>query len=462
MPVKLNLVNWSGADSANFVVGGLKDQPIAAIIREIVSMGFNGVQLSWSEQMWQANPVVSASELTANGQFIGKRARTIFEAVTADLTAAGLMVVLDNRSSDAGACCGSTEDTLWYTPGYPEAQWLADWRSMSAAFRNIPQVIGADLRTDPRGAATWGGSPADDWHAAAQRGGDAVLSADPHMLIFVEGTDGGDLSGVASLPVVLSLPGHVVYSARSFSSAVTSYDKWVSAIQGRWGYLAGSEPLLVGEFGTCSSADTCVDSADPGQPGEWFTIFMRYLATRNLSSAYWALGSLLNKGWNGVALPPLLSALQAAQPPCPAGSLAGGTYYIRNARSHDDIDIPDSTSRQGTGLIEWTPDNRVNQRWQLTRLTCDLYSVMSVMDGESLSIRGQSTAQGAKVDQTRYSALGSQQFVITQNAPGDYSITNVNSDEPVEVPGSAARKGMLLDQSAATGGANQQWRFIGA
>jgi endoglucanase len=459
--VKLNLVSWSGTQTQDFVVGGLKSQPIAGIIRQIVSMGFNGVRLPWSEQMWQSNPVVSTRLLTANRQFIGKHARTIFDAVVQDLAAAGLMVMLDNQSSEAGGCCSSSGDTLWYTPAYPESQWLADWKAMAAAFRNLPQVIGADLRSDPRGAATWGGSPADDWHAAAERGGDAVLSADPRMLIFVEGTDGGtDLSGAGSQPVILSAPGRLVYSVRSSSSAVTSYDRWASTIQGRWGYLVGSEPLLVGEFGTCSSADTCVDSANPAQPGDWFTIFMRYLATHNLGSAYWALNGLLNNRWSGVALPPLLSALQAAQPSCPAGPLTDGTYYISNVRSHDDIDIPDFTSKQGTGLIQWIPNNRVNQRWQVTRLTCDLYSIRSVMDGESLDIRGQSTAPGARVDQRSYSALGSQQFLITQNAAGDYSITSVNSLEPVEVPGPATRKGTLLDQSGATGGANQQWRFI--
>jgi hypothetical protein len=116
-PVKLNLVNWYGTESEDFVVGGLKYQPIAAIIRQIVSMGFNGVRLPWSEQMWQSNPVVSARLLTANRQFTGERARTIFEAVVRDLVAAGLMVVLDNQASDAGGCCTSAEDTLWYTPG---------------------------------------------------------------------------------------------------------------------------------------------------------------------------------------------------------------------------------------------------------------------------------------------------------------------------------------------------------
>jgi endoglucanase len=83
---------------------------------------------------------------------------------------------------------------------------------MAARFSTIPQVIGADLRNEPRGAAAWGGSdPSVDWQAAAELGGDAVQSADPRLLIFVEGVDfATDLSGVASLPVTLNVPDQVV------------------------------------------------------------------------------------------------------------------------------------------------------------------------------------------------------------------------------------------------------------
>src|ERR1700677_2832832 len=39
--VKLKLVNWYGAESPDYVVGGLKYQPVTTIINEIVAMGFN-------------------------------------------------------------------------------------------------------------------------------------------------------------------------------------------------------------------------------------------------------------------------------------------------------------------------------------------------------------------------------------------------------------------------------------
>jgi endoglucanase len=103
--VKLRFVNWYGAESRDYVVGGLKYQPISKIIDEIVSMGFNGVRLPWSNQMWQSNPAVSKTVIAANPQFAGERARTIFEQVVRDLAAAGLMVILDNHNSNAEWCC---------------------------------------------------------------------------------------------------------------------------------------------------------------------------------------------------------------------------------------------------------------------------------------------------------------------------------------------------------------------
>jgi endoglucanase len=186
--------------------------------------------------------------------------------VVRDLAAAGLMVVLDNHNSDAEWCCSFTDgNTLWYNRAYPQSAWLADWRSVARAFRGIPQVIGADLRNEPR-LATWGGPhPADDWHAAAQRGGNAILAADPRWLIFVEGTVGGiDLYGVPRLPVRLKRPGRVVYSMHDYGFdhfGLTDYDSWAAQVRSEWGRLAGKYPLWLGEFGTCNTAASCGPAA---------------------------------------------------------------------------------------------------------------------------------------------------------------------------------------------------------
>jgi endoglucanase len=72
-------------------------------------MEFNGVRLPWSNQMWEINPVVPASLVAANPQFVGEHARTVFQQVVADLASAGLMVVLDNHTSDAEWCCSASD-----------------------------------------------------------------------------------------------------------------------------------------------------------------------------------------------------------------------------------------------------------------------------------------------------------------------------------------------------------------
>jgi endoglucanase len=108
-------------------------------------------------------------------------------------------------------------------------------------FAGNPAVIGFDLRNEPHTpagdtyaqGATWGtGDAATDVRLAYEQAGNAILAADPNALIFCEGVSefpdasasggydttwwGGDLQGVAQYPVVLSSPGHVVYSAHDY------------------------------------------------------------------------------------------------------------------------------------------------------------------------------------------------------------------------------------------------------
>jgi endoglucanase len=48
---KLSSVAWYGAESVDFVPGGLQLEPLAAIVHRIRCMGFNSVRLPWSNQM---------------------------------------------------------------------------------------------------------------------------------------------------------------------------------------------------------------------------------------------------------------------------------------------------------------------------------------------------------------------------------------------------------------------------
>ncbi len=381
--VRLNAFNWYGAEGTDFVVEGLEAQPLNSIVATIKGLGFNAVRLLWSNQMIESNPVVGNYALTANPSLEGENALTIFDTVVIALTNAGIMVILDNHMSNAGWCCSTTDNNeLWYNADYPQAKWIADWQMMAQRYQSNPWVIGADLRNEPRSPATWGGSAADDWHAAAELGGNAVLSINPNLLIFVEGVNyAGDLSGVATLPVQLNVANQLVYEAHDYgfwysSSTMTSYSTYVNTITPKWGYLvtgANPQPLWVGEFGTCNSALTCVSSSSSSEFGYWFSMVTSYLRQNNLDWSYWAINGttesgngggfgtvegygVLNLTWNGSALTALTSRLQSMMAPGSANFslIPGGTALTLAPGASGPVTVAIVPENGFTGTINLT------------------------------------------------------------------------------------------------------------
>ncbi len=330
-------VNWYGAESEDFAVGGLQLQPLDTIAEQIRRLGFNVVRLPWSNELVERNPVVPDRALTGNPTLRGLHALDVLDRTVEALTSRGLMVVLDNHNSDAEWCCGKDGNELWYNERYPESSWIADWKAVAERYRDDPWVIGVDLRNEPRGPATWGGPPETDWHAAAERAGNAVLAVNPSLLVFVEGTRyAADLSGVGTLPVELDVADRVVYEAHDYAwfEPHASYDDWVSRITPRWGYLATGpdpHPLWIGEFGTCYRSPECVQSDDPKQYGFWFGALIRWIAQHGADWAYWALNGtqstgegrafgavegygVLNPTWTGVSSTAHMDALRKMIP----------------------------------------------------------------------------------------------------------------------------------------------------
>jgi endoglucanase len=337
--VVLNAVSWYGAESTDFVVGGLDANTLTGIASQIKNLGFNAVRLPWSNQMFENDPVVGSYALTANPEMQGQTAMQIFDQTVSALAAQGLMVILDNHNSTAEWCCSDTDgNTLWENSAYPESSWIADWQGMAQRYANQPFVIGADLRNEPRGSATWGGPAATDWNAAAGRGGNAVLGVNPNLLIFVEGVNYAlDLSGAAALPVNLGVPERLVYSAHDYGfdySGLGGSSDWLSQIGPRWGYLitgAAPQPFWLGEFGTCNTSASCVNSLSSADNGFWFGIITSYLRGQGVSWSYWAVNGtqstgagrtfgtpedygILSTNWSGSASSDLTGALQQLEP----------------------------------------------------------------------------------------------------------------------------------------------------
>ncbi|MBS1805007.1 MAG: cellulase family glycosylhydrolase [Acidobacteria bacterium] len=298
-PVRLTSVNWYGFDEKEYIAGGLDHAPLAQIIQQIKQIGVNSVRLPWANETLERNPLPPAYAIGSNPQFKNMHAMEIMDAVVSALANAHIMVILDNHVSRADWCCSETDGNgLWYNADYPEDHWLADWKTIAHRYRNQPWVVGADLRNELRSGAAWGGSdPKLDWHAAAERGGKAVLSGNPRLLIMVEGPEySTNLSGFDKLPVHLPIAHRLVYSPHAYHDQKHPFktvDEMKQGYEARVGYLMHAQPavpLWIGEFGTCQKLDC-------GANSDWFRLFIQLLQHNDqLSWSYWPLNGNQSSG----------------------------------------------------------------------------------------------------------------------------------------------------------------------
>lgn len=301
---KLASVNWYGAHDFRMVPAGLDRQPVSAIVRSIIEMGFNSVRLPFSNAMLRAVSVDPAA-VAANPDLIGKSPLAVYDRVIDELTKEGVVVIINNHTSHAMWCCGYDEDGLWFTDDYPESQWLQDWVLMAERYHYNPGVVGVDLRNEVRVAKIrntflpkiphWGGK-VNNWHQAAQRAGNLVLDSNPNLLVIVEGINFPrlHLRRARQEPVHLKVAHRLVYGAHNYGFigphltgslyGDMAYETLANLLTDEWGGMVTENrdytaPVWVSEFG---------EALRP-RSQSWFGNIIRYLSVGDFDFAYWSL-----------------------------------------------------------------------------------------------------------------------------------------------------------------------------
>ncbi|WP_210381497.1 cellulase family glycosylhydrolase [Microvirga zambiensis] len=261
-------VNWFGMESNRYAPDGLQVRNYKEMMHQMADLGFNTIRLPFSDQLFDAGSTPNGIDFGKNPDLAGLTGLQIMDKIVAYAGQIGLKIILDHHRSSAGA--GANANGLWYEGAYTEQKWIANWTMLAGHYADNPTVIGADLHNEPHGPATWGGNAATDWAAAAERAGNAVLAANPNWLIFVEGIEvynnqyywwGGNLMGVKDRPIVLDVPGRLVYSAHDYPNSIYA-QPWFndpafpnnlpSKFDQMWGYIYKQNiaPVYLGEFGS--------------------------------------------------------------------------------------------------------------------------------------------------------------------------------------------------------------------
>jgi endoglucanase len=330
-PVRITGVNWFGLETPELAPHGLHLRSMDSMLDQVAELGFNALRVPFTSQIFDDGVTPSGIDFERNPDLVGKGPPEILDLLIEKAGARGLRIILDRHRPDAG---GQSE--LWYTSARPEERWIADWVALATRYRDNPTVIAFDLHNEPHGPATWGdGDPATDWRAAAQRAGDAILAANPDLLIVVEGIEsfesayywwGGNLRGAASAPVELEVDGRLVYSPHDYPSSLypqpwfsdPSYPANLPGVwEETWGYLAsgGTAPILVGEFGTRYESES---------DRQWLQGLADYIGENGLSFTYWSLnpdsgdtGGILEDDWQTVREDKMAVLAPILAPPLP-------------------------------------------------------------------------------------------------------------------------------------------------
>jgi len=376
--VHITGANWFGFETSNMMPHGLWSVNYRSFLDKVKSMGITVIRLPYSDDIMSNAPVQSLNDYV-NPELKGVTTLQLMDAIVAYCKQLGIRIILDrHRPTGAG------QSALWYIGTVPESRWIANMQALAARYKGNDTVVGFDLHNEPHAEGTepnstgacWGcGDVNRDWRLAAERGGNAVLQANPDLLILVEGVScpsggnanvwdnipdeqcgwwGGNITRARQYPVRLSNPRKLVYSPHDYGMSVYGQQSWFldpafpATLEpywdNMWGYIAkeGIAPILIGEFGS-----TLQDPKDR----IWLPKLLDYANRNGMSWTYWCLNpnsgdtkGLFLDDWTTIdtvrydVIKPFLTPLKGGGGPGPtyyslvvtkagtgSGTVAGGT-----------------------------------------------------------------------------------------------------------------------------------------
>ena len=344
-------VNWFGFETETFSPHGLWSTSMDYLLDFLKKEKFNAVRLPFStefaEKMDTAYP--TGIDFSQNPDLQGKKAGQVMDILIRKCRDRGIYVMPDmHRFEGRGQI-----SELWYNERFSERRVIEAWKRIVSRYKNDQTVFAVDLKNEPHGRATWGtGDPKTDWALAAERMGNALLTVNPKLLVFVEGIErtkdhptrtswwGGSLDQVSRRPIKLKIPNRLVYSPHVYGPDVfymsyfrdKNFPKNLPAIwTSDWAFIKDKKlgPLVIGEWGGRN---------EPGSKDrEWQTALVSFYEKKGLTckSFYWCLNpnsgdtkGLLQDDWRT----PVRYRLRMAERACPKPTHFGIPSILKQAQ----------------------------------------------------------------------------------------------------------------------------------
>ncbi|KAJ4826160.1 hypothetical protein Tsubulata_037362, partial [Turnera subulata] len=239
--VKIKCVNWP-SHVGPMLAEGLDKQPLGFIASHVVIQGYNCVRFTWATYMFirpeYANLSVEQSfdrlNLTAIKAGIAKynpfllpmNLLQAFETVVGILGTHGLMLILDNHTSQPIWCCGNNDGNGFFNdPEFNPQEWMLGLTTVAQRFRGKSQVVAIGLRNELRGPR----QNVNDWYLYISQAAKQVHQANPDVLVFASGLSYAiDLSFLRKRSIGFNLDNKLVFESHLYSwSAGVPPQAWV-------------------------------------------------------------------------------------------------------------------------------------------------------------------------------------------------------------------------------------------
>ncbi|MBQ4820417.1 glycoside hydrolase family 9 protein [Aquimarina sp. MMG016] len=500
--VRLTGINWFGFETSNKAPHGLWSRDCKSMLIQIKDLGFNSVRIPWSNAILEPGATMSGiSTAPVPDPYTGRMLNEVEGTLTNPLDLLDLIVdycqelnlkiILDNHSRQPD---GYISEELWYTNQTPHEKWISDWVFLADRYKNKDAVVAMDLNNEPHGkfgnGSQWGtGTIVNDWRLAAEECGNAVLAANPNVLIMVEGVEefegetywwGGNLKGAAQYPVRISDPSKLVYSPHEYGPTVfpqtwfndPSFPSNMPAIwEANFNYLhtQNVSPMFAGEFGIKTQG---------GVDEVWFDTYLAFMGEKGYSWSFWCwnpnsgdTGGILADDWSSInqwkmdkLIPHLAPEIRNTSG---SGADCGTTYTISSSAENGgsispngNIEVPENSDRTftitaDTGysikdvLVDGSSVGAV-ETYTFSNVTSDhnIEASFEMNSVENVTITATSGNGGSisPAGQTILAKGESQTYTITPDS--GYSIESVNvNDVSVGAVSSYTFDNVLTDQT---------------
>lgn len=142
-----------------------------------------------------------------------------------------------------------------------------------------------------------------------------------------------------------------------------------------------------------------------------------------------------------------------------SGIQSGAIYTVRSRHSGKVLEVSGNSTANGANVQQSDDFGNNNQKWVVTDVGNGQYSIVSVHSGKSLDVEANSTANGANIHQWEYFGNGNQKWQIESVGEGYYKIASVHSGKAIDIESGATNSGGNIHQWEYFGLNSQHWAF---